>query len=108
MTTKVTKRGRPHDCARVDIHVTKAPAAADTACDYGASAPPCEPGLKACTTCELIRQRLLFAHVRARIRDEAVAVRHPDFRQALGIHDAVVRNNAVDVEDECDDGVHLR
>src|SRR5262249_2288863 len=41
----------------------------------------------------------LRAHVRSWIRDKAVAIRHLHFGQSLRIHDVVVANDAVEVQD---------
>src|SRR5262245_45055972 len=49
----------------------------------------------------------LRAHVRSWIRDEAVAIRHLHFRQSLRIHDVVVANDGVEIQDVGRDRIDL-
>src|SRR5262245_47857738 len=49
----------------------------------------------------------LRAHVRSWIRDEAVAIRHLHFGQSLRIHDVVVANDGVEVQDIGRDRIDL-
>ena len=55
----------------------------------------------------LLLSLLLLADIRARVRHEAVAVGHPDFRQRLGVQHVVLSDDSVHGEYKRHQGVNL-
>src|SRR5207248_1443438 len=77
---------------------------------WSASATRSPPLTKICSTTRPTERsvRLSAAPLGARIRDEPLAVRHHDLRQARGVDDLILANDAVHVEYVGDGCVDLR